>query len=49
MSSLRSEEKRQQLESEEPMDEHLHEFTIWSLELDCNICEICGIPENGDE
>lgn len=49
MSTMRDEEKRQQLESEEVMDDHLCEFTIYVLELDCNVCEICGAPENGDE
>lgn len=49
MSSLRDEEKRQQLESEEVFDEHTHEFDIYSQALDCYICSICGAPENGDE
>lgn len=39
------------MSTEDRLDEleRYYEFTIWSLELDCNICEICGIPENGDE
>lgn len=48
MTTTRDEEKRQ-LESEASFDDHEHEFDIYSQRLDCNICSICGAPENGDE